>query len=345
MAQRCLQVHALAAAATAEGAALLPPPHTPPAPDALPPLQSMCTDGDCRYSQTVGKASGGLRTSSGTRVVYFLGNREEFSTRLVDPLLQPLGYRPVGVLFSPLPQVLPNREGSAGSAKCELVTYLRCFQGALTTPHYAKYLDKGLLLLTDRWAVQLVDAVRGKFVQRGDDRRTRRRQNDAAADRPPTRRGKRQCPQAGEAPRGRSGSERSDGGGVGRGSGGAGGGHGGGSGGGSGASSSCSGGAGAGGGEAGSGGQEAAADRSRLTCTFVPPRFTHGSQGLDTPFPPSTAEVQITRPAYSLLLLLQASLLPIAHLWCTTGLLLRQGLRPVPKGHACFRTEHYMFKE
>ena len=113
------------------------------------------------------------------------------------------------------------------------------------------------------------------------------------------------CPQAGKAPRWRSGSELSDEGGVGRGGGGAGGGHGGGSGGGSGTSSSCSGGAGAGGGEAGSGGQEAAADRSRLTCTFVPPRcFSHGSQGLDTPFPPSTAEVQITRPAYSLLLLL-----------------------------------------
>ena len=51
-------MHALAAAATVAGAALLPPPppHTLPAPDALPPLQSMCMDGDCRYSQPVGKA-------------------------------------------------------------------------------------------------------------------------------------------------------------------------------------------------------------------------------------------------------------------------------------------------
>ena len=75
--------------------------------------------------------------------------------------------------------------------------------------------------------------------------------------------------------------------------------HGGGSGGGSGASSGRTGGAGAGGREAGSGGQEAAADRARLTCTYVPPRFTHGSQGLKKTIPTRTPKYT-TRPACSL---------------------------------------------
>ena len=130
MAQRCLQVHALAAVATAPGAA--PPPLPPPnAPDALPPLQSTWTDGDCRAHECVGQARQRLqrRTQSVTRVFEVLVPQRHTSPHLVHPLLQPLGHLPDGVPISPLLQSLQSIKCCARGAKCVSVAYPRCFPG------------------------------------------------------------------------------------------------------------------------------------------------------------------------------------------------------------------------